>query len=206
MKFGLVTGVALAAALLSAVASSGAQETDSEINDVLCGDERLIGENLPPIVDDEDERCGAGHPVFLKTVAGLRLTPYATANCRVARALADWVENSAGPKAETMLGSPVEVIHIASSYVCRPRNNQPGARLSEHGLANAFDIMGFTLANEERVTVLDGWEDMTHGPYLLELWRDACGPFGTVLGPEANALHRDHFHFDGAKRRNPYCE
>jgi hypothetical protein len=44
-----------------------------------------------------------------------------------------------------------------------------------------------------------------------KFWRrihtDACGLFGTVLGPEANDAHRDHLHFD-LKNRNgkAYCQ
>jgi hypothetical protein len=30
---------------------------------------------------------------------------------------------------------------------------------------------------------------------------EACGIFGTVLGPEANAAHRDHFHLDMKARK-----
>jgi hypothetical protein len=31
--------------------------------------------------------------------------------------------------------------------------------------------------------------------------------FGTVLGPEANDLHRDHFHFDlASRRRSALCQ
>ncbi len=42
--------------------------------------------------------------------------------------------------------------------------------------------------------------------FLRVVHDGACGIFGTVLGPESNAAHRDHFHFDGAERRKPYCE
>jgi len=36
--------------------------------------------------------------------------------------------------------------------------------------------------------------------------RAACGPFGTVLGPNADRFHQDHFHFDTARHRSgPYC-
>lgn len=35
----------------------------------------------------------------------------------------------------------------------------------------------------------------------------ACETFGTVLGPESNEAHRDHFHLDKkARRRTNYCE
>jgi hypothetical protein len=40
------------------------------------------------------------------------------------------------------------------------------------------------------------------GAFLHRLHKGACGVFGTVLGPEANELHRDHFHFDLATRRS----
>jgi hypothetical protein len=43
--------------------------------------------------------------------------------------------------------------------------------------------------------------------FLRRLHKGACGIFGTVLGPEANAAHRDHFHLDLApRRRSAFCE
>lgn len=43
--------------------------------------------------------------------------------------------------------------------------------------------------------------------FLKKVHEKACGLFGTVLGPEANEAHRDHFHFDLApRRRRAYCE
>ncbi|KUO57590.1 MAG: hypothetical protein APF80_05515 [Alphaproteobacteria bacterium BRH_c36] len=42
--------------------------------------------------------------------------------------------------------------------------------------------------------------------FLKQVHADACKYFGTVLGPEANEAHRDHFHFDMAPRkRSNYC-
>ena len=44
------------------------------------------------------------------------------------------------------------------------------------------------------------------GRFLRAAHRTACRLFGTVLGPEANEAHRDHFHVDLAKRkRSNYC-
>jgi hypothetical protein len=43
--------------------------------------------------------------------------------------------------------------------------------------------------------------------FLRRLHRGACEVFGTVLGPEANAAHRDHFHLDLLHRRHSaYCQ
>jgi hypothetical protein len=41
---------------------------------------------------------------------------------------------------------------------------------------------------------------------MRRMHRGACGPFGTVLGPEADRYHQDHFHFDTARYRSgSYC-
>jgi hypothetical protein len=43
--------------------------------------------------------------------------------------------------------------------------------------------------------------------FLRRLHTGACGTFGTVLGPDANEAHRNHFHFDLAQRkRSAFCE
>ncbi len=43
--------------------------------------------------------------------------------------------------------------------------------------------------------------------FLHLIHKKACGIFTTVLGPEANAAHENHFHLDLAPRqRNPFCE
>jgi hypothetical protein len=43
--------------------------------------------------------------------------------------------------------------------------------------------------------------------FLRRLHAGACRVFATVLGPEANDAHRDHFHFDMAsRRRGSFCQ
>ena len=43
--------------------------------------------------------------------------------------------------------------------------------------------------------------------FLREAWQGACGPFTTVLGPEANRAHRNHLHIDLAQRiSGPFCQ
>jgi hypothetical protein len=59
-------------------------------------------------------------------------------------------------------------------------------------------------------TAAPGREDVAksaEAQFLRRLHKGACGVFGTVLGPEANEAHRDHFHFDLAYRRHSaYCQ
>lgn len=61
------------------------------------------------------------------------------------------------------------------------------------------------VATEAKVTEVDG-ATTSDGRFLRRLHKGACGPFGTVLGPEANEAHRDHFHFDlKTRKRNAVC-
>ena len=54
--------------------------------------------------------------------------------------------------------------------------------------------------------MLDHWSTYRRGRLLRRLHGGACGPFGTVLGPESDRFHQDHFHFDTASYRSgPYC-
>ena len=78
--------------------------------------------------------------------------------------------------------------------------------MSEHAHGKAIDIASIGLRDGQEITVLTGWNSNDDGQQLRRMWRDACGPFGTVLGPEADELHRDHFHFDTARHRSgSYC-
>jgi hypothetical protein len=49
--------------------------------------------------------------------------------------------------------------------------------------------------------------DLEPAEFLRRIHAGACPLFSTVLGPEANDAHRDHFHFDLKSRtRKPICE
>lgn len=180
----------------------------------LCGDERLQGRSHPPIVEpvsDVDPRqCGGGDLVEISHAAGVQIAPPAVLTCAMARATADWVATGAEPAAATHLGAPLARMRQVSAYACRTRGRAAGGRLSEHARANALDISAFVLADDRTITVLDDWgpaqETAANGAFLRAVWQSACGPFATVLGPEADAAHRDHFHFDAAHRRSPFCQ
>jgi hypothetical protein len=170
----------------------------------LCGVPGLVGDRLERI-PGRIQGCGIAEPVRLREVDGIRLSTPATINCTTARALHTWVQDSLVPTVGRR-GGGVSSLRVVASYACRTRNNQPGARVSEHGRGNAIDIAGIGLANGSELTVLGGWRDTRTGPILRDLHRGACGPFGTVLGPNSDRFHQDHFHFDVASYRSgPYC-
>ncbi len=171
----------------------------------LCGDRRLIGEEIGT-VPGALPGCGIENAVRVTVVDGVRLSQPATLDCTTARAFADWVDRGA-KRAVRRTGGGLETLHVAASYSCRTRNSQPGAPISEHGRGKAIDISGMTLGRGKRISVEDDWGRFGRDARILrKMHRSACGTFGTVLGPESDRFHRDHFHFDTARYGNgAYC-
>jgi hypothetical protein len=132
-------------------------------------------------------------------------------SCPMTAALEAWVRNSVMPAALSRYGSPVVEIKNFGTYNCRGRNNVPGARLSEHAFANAFDFAGATLANGYTVMVKTGWYgSAADRAFLREITAGACGPFTTVLGPGSDPQHDNHLHLDlahhNAQGTYRYCK
>ncbi|MGB3738299.1 MAG: extensin family protein, partial [Pontixanthobacter sp.] len=91
-----------------------------------------------------------------------------------------------------------EIVHYGA-YSCRRLYGRTEGRWSEHATGNAIDIAGFVLDDGTRVMVLDDWSGSSdRALFLKDVRDDACDVFGTVLSPDFNAAHRDHFHFDQA--------
>ena len=170
----------------------------------ICGDPAIQGRAIPAIAG-RLAGCGVANPVQVTAVHGITLSTAATMNCETAQALSAWTKNGAIP-AVGNTGGGIAQFRIVAHYACRTRNSQPGARISEHGKGRAIDIAAIRLRNGDSITLLQGWNDRRQGRILRQMWQSACGPFGTVLGPESNRFHLDHFHFDTASYRSgPYC-
>lgn len=170
----------------------------------VCGDRSIRGQTLSPIAG-RIRGCGLAEPVRVTEVDGVLLSTPATLDCVTAQALRRWVTDTVKPNVGR-LGGGVASLQVFAHYACRTRNNQPGARISEHGRGRAIDIGAINLKNGASITVLNGWRDAQQGEILRALHRGACGPFGTVLGPNSDRHHRNHFHFDTARYRSgTYC-
>ena len=97
--------------------------------------------------------------------------------------------------------SRVVSIEHFGSYSCRRLYGRSEGEFSEHATADAVDIAGFVLADGTRIRVLSDWPG--EGPkaaFLRDVRDGACDLFATVLSPDYNSAHRDHLHFDQAKR------
>jgi hypothetical protein len=144
--------------------------------------------------------------VRLDAVAGVAVEPPAVVTCATARALKGWLR--VGPEASfAALGRRLEAVTVADAYSCRNRNRSASSKLSEHAFGRAIDVSGFRLDDGTVVTVREGWESPPWAPVLRRIHGAGCGPFGTVLGPEADVLHADHLHLDvEARQSGPWCE
>ena len=169
----------------------------------VCGDIAIQGKpagNVPGKI----KACGIKDAVQITSVSGVALSRPSTMDCGTAIALNKWVDKTVKPTFKRR--GPVVELQVAAHYACRSRNNRKGARISEHGKGRAIDISGFKMADGEVVTVLQGWRKNPSKKQLTKIWRGACGPFGTVLGPNSDRYHQNHFHLDTARYRSgPYC-
>ena len=148
------------------------------------------------------EYCGAEKPFEIAAVDGGRvaLAPAALVNCPMIPQIDRWVAEVVEPAARHHLGGTLAELKVAASYSCRPMNNVDGAKLSEHGHANAIDISAFKLADGRTVTVKGGWNGSgEEQAFLRDVRANSCRTFTTVLGPGADAHHDDHFHLDLAR-------
>lgn len=166
----------------------------------ICGDPAIQGD-VVGFVPGRLSACGIQNGVRVRSVSGIGLSQQALMDCPTAKALKTWVDKGMKP-AVGRTGGGVSQIQVAAHFACRTRNNQPGARVSEHGKGRAIDIRGFTLRDGSEITLLDGWDRRDTGPILRKMHSRACGIFGTVLGPDSDRFHKDHFHFDTARYRS----
>lgn len=146
--------------------------------------------------------CGIWQP--LKVSAGLggmvAFSRTETLNCPMTSALDGWFWHSVQPSALKIFGMPVVEMRTMGAYNCRTRNNRRGARLSEHSFGNALDVAAFRLSDGREISVLGGWRgDADERVFLREIHRGACTIFTTVISPDGDRHHQDHFHFDLAR-------
>ena len=170
----------------------------------VCGDVALQGDVIGR-VPGRIKGCGIENAIKLRSVSGIALSQPALMDCTTAKSFKTWVDRGLKPAIGSR-GGGVAGLGIAAHYACRTRNNKPGAKLSEHSTGRAIDISSILLRDGTQITLLKHWNSKAYGKPLRQMHGAACGPFGTVLGPNADRYHLDHFHFDTARYRSgSYC-
>ena len=135
--------------------------------------------------------------------APLSITNLGPVTCPTADTLSGWARFGVDRAARQILGSPLQRIETMGSYACR--NVAGSSRRSAHSRAEAVDVSGFVLQDGRRITVLEDWNggSREEREFLRVIQRSACKRFGTVLGPDYNAAHRDHLHLELG--RSSFC-
>ena len=148
--------------------------------------------------------CSALGAVQLLDI-GTPVTNLGAMTCPLAERFSAWVREAVQPAARAWLDSKVKRIESFGSYSCRSVNSRPGARLSEHGKANAVDVAAFVLDDGRRITVQAGWNggDEDVRKFLRAIHQAGCRRFQVGLGPDSDSFHYNHLHFDMG--RGPYC-
>ena len=144
------------------------------------------------------DACHVKDAVRVTGLASSRMAPLAT-RCTIALRLYLWERHTLQPAAERLFGTGIAEVEHLSSYSCRRIRtvSGPSSRMSQHATANAVDISGFRLRDGRRIRLLDSWDSNGPEADFMRIARDGlCQWFNTVLGPDYNALHADHFHAD----------
>ncbi|MEM7688450.1 MAG: extensin family protein [Pseudomonadota bacterium] len=130
-------------------------------------------------------------------------TPATT--CPVAAAMELWRTKIVEPAAQEIFGSGLARMEHMGVYNCRTVRGG-STTWSQHATGNAIDISAFILEDGTRISLIKDWDGSEPKARFLRQVRDgACGVFATVLSPDYNALHADHFHLDQDARWTGVC-
>jgi len=161
-------------------------------------------EGLLDYLDLEDytpvQGCPLSNVVRVRS-SGVGFSSPFTVTCPMLVAWVMFEQQQLQPLALEHLGSEVRSVDHFGSFSCRNIYHREDARRSQHATANAFDVAAFRFESGEHVSVLRDWNN-TQTPaksaFLKAVHEAACGYFGTVLGPDYNQPHENHFHLDAS--------
>lgn len=145
--------------------------------------------------------CPLADPIRLQAVetpAGTVTFPEGPVfTCRFAQKFAQWVSDTGAPVVLAQTSKRLEKMATGPGYQCRRRNGDSSAKMSEHAAGDAVDITSMTIAGGTTIQMAEAINPASPSyPVLRALRTTACGYFTTVLGPGANAAHKEHYHFD----------
>ncbi|MES2606515.1 MAG: extensin family protein [Pseudomonadota bacterium] len=144
------------------------------------------------------ESCPLSNVVRVRSTAIGFNAPF-TLSCPL---LVRWVmfeQQALQPLALKHQGSALTKVEHFGTFACRNVYGRATGRRSQHSTASAFDVAAFTFENGAVANVLKDWdaeEDPQNSAFLHAVHDEACRYFGTVLGPDYNQPHENHFHLD----------
>lgn len=130
---------------------------------------------------------------------GVPSTNLGPMTCPLAANFAAWARYAVLPAARLYFGVEVVKIETYGTYACRNINGNPNmaGKKSEHAHGNAIDVAAFLLSDGRRISLEKNWKGGgAEAQFLRRLHESACKRFNTVLSPDYNAAHYNHFHLD----------
>lgn len=168
------------------------------IQSACLNDLAATGAEFEPIAQAEPGRdgCTLVNGVKLTRMATVLLNRPVELTCPMALRLVQFEREVLQPEAQRVFGKPLGQVNTAGGFTCK-RMTGNRSRVSEHGHGRAIDIWGFSLADGTRLSIADHFRARgREGDYLRGISRLACRHFSVVLGPNADAAHAKHFHWD----------
>lgn len=151
--------------------------------------------------------CSNVNTVKLSSIRGDKavfgLSNVGPLECDTASTFTAWARYGVDRAAQQILGTRLERIETMGTYSCR--NVAGSAKRSAHATAQAIDVSAFVFADGRRISLAGDWDggSQKERQFLRTVFNSACKRFGTVLGPDYNAAHRDHFHLERSGKG--YC-
>lgn len=154
------------------------------------------------LISDKVDRegCSLRNAVRLESFGGdrgaIKVTNLSAVSCDVAHAMSGWVRYGVDRAAREILGSGVARIETFGAYNCRMIAGT--RRLSAHAAGKAIDVSGFILDDGRQVSLKHSWHggSAAERRFLRAIRQSACRRFNTVLSPDYDAAHVDHFHLE----------
>lgn len=153
----------------------------------------------------DKEGCGIPHPVVLfKGPTGVTYDPPINVDCALARSLGN-VERIAQEEAQAFSRKVVRIGNLGG-FACRPRNFRKGASLSAHSFGSAADLSVFHFDKGPPAVIVNDYAESPRTTPAREqrraflravfsrMRREADLTY--AVGPDFNAVHKNHFHLD----------
>lgn len=144
--------------------------------------------------------CTLVNAVSLESFGGdhgaIKVSNLSAISCSTASAMAGWVRYGVDRAARQMLGSGVAQVETFGSYNCRSVAGKQA--LSAHSTGQAIDVSGFVLADGRTISIKHAWTRGSDAErqFLRTVRESACRRFNTVLSPDYDTAHQDHFHLE----------
>jgi hypothetical protein len=161
---------------------------------------------LPDQKEVDKNGCGIPHGVIVvKGPTGIVYDPPIMVDCTMARALSS-IERIVQEEADVHLHSKIGRIVNLGAFACRPRNYRKGSSLSAHAFGSAIDVSVFHPVKGPPAIVVRDYPQSPRSSAAQEDRRRFLhavfhrfrreGDLTYAVGPDFNAIHRNHFHLD----------